>query len=70
MKEIELLEQLSELVHQRKKAWHKEALTDVFKNGRFWEVQEIWEVLQDYLQEQKKSTPPSNRRRLVTKIKI
>lgn len=61
MKEIELLEQLSELVHQRKKVWHKEALTDVFKNGRFWEAQEIWEILQDYLLEQKKSTPPDNK---------
>ena len=39
------IEEARELIHKRKQEWHKDCLNDQFINGRFWEAQELWELL-------------------------
>jgi hypothetical protein len=37
--------EIKDLIHKRKVEYYKKCLEDQFINGRFWEAQELWELL-------------------------
>lgn len=47
-----------ELITKRKAEYHKDCLDDMFINGRFWEAQELWQILQSEKENIIKSLTP------------